>query len=1099
MQCTNERELAREFDSIQRTLSDQRGDWNNRMSALKRLQALSLGSSQLGQFAQLCMRLREPLVSQVQDLRSAIVREACSVLYILVHALGAECEPLALAALPALFKITFVAILVVAESGYQCICAIVSQCRTARVVGILIEQMNNRNGTVRWRSAQALLLALQTYPTSTLERHVDALEGVVRQCLEDARDDVRAYGRRCFWAFRSVFEERGQRLFARLDGTKQKLLESDRPTVQESSLAPDESHDIGLAMSLNANFDAVKETPSSSPSSRVPVSTQGVSSDMSTAATESEVSAKRSVPPRPQHGRLQAASLSIQAKSGPSSSRRSLATREASAPTRSSSVDSKVNVSSSSAELTRKQPPPLSGSAIPGPPSMLSHFSPPASPSSASASPSPSKIPTPTISVSSSFPHRKSREEAQVPEAVPSPASSSTSVPSSVAPSVSGGRAEGFRPPPRAHSGVSPSSARAASVEVPTKASVTSAAKPMAKDQATADFTRCAPARLCYLARSATSPAPCAAALSHLAERLQSPGDDGNVIQGTLTDPTPLQVEEAIEVALSRLYDVPSVTSAAFSVLRALLISRPVPCSQHLDRILAALLAITSTANSASGNAGTQAAARSALALIVERQPPSSLLAAMGSLLAGDCSWPGGRPCTEPTRLAALDLLEKRVAELPAIVDHLAGRSSQLATGASSEKASENGVCSDSTSAMQRLIEDLLRCSGSWPPPPQGSAASVSATVRRAVARSLNALCLRQTPAFMGAVAALHPQPRDALTALLGHFFPELSEQLAKYTSSSRVGQQQALGQLPNNTSATPTPPTQPPLWAGSIEGVKRQQHTDYLTPVWAREGNREAENSPPQPTIDSSMGSRSGQTKQPAISVLLTHCGPQTQRATLRALALAAKTEGRQAWEKHFGRVLILVLDSLTQPEAQGVRDTAILCLQELVVHQPSFFNDFAEVVASKLFEAYRSCSQADKQTITSIDRTLERLIGVVEATRGLEILLPVVRSEGPPLLQAATRLLSSVLQRMPPQRVLENLNVVLPGVVQAFGNPSSEVRKAAVFCLVDVYMILGEQVMPYLVKDLTPSQMKLVTIYIGRQQREREELGIEEEHGND
>jgi len=79
----------------------------------------------------------------------------------------------------------------------------------------------------------------------------------------------------------------------------------------------------------------------------------------------------------------------------------------------------------------------------------------------------------------------------------------------------------------------------------------------------------------------------------------------------------------------------------------------------------------------------------------------------------------------------------------------------------------------------------------------------------------------------------------------------------------------------------------------------------------------------------------------------------------------------------------------------------------------------------------------------------------------------------------------------------VLDHLDVVLPGVVAAFGNPSSEVRKAAVFCLVDVYMILGEQVMPHLIKDLTPSQMKLVTIYIGRQQREREELNVADNPG--
>merc|ERR1719265_1837017 len=160
-----------------------------------------------------------------------------------------------------------------------------------------------------------------------------------------------------------------------------------------------------------------------------------------------------------------------------------------------------------------------------------------------------------------------------------------------------------------------------------------------------------------------------------------------------------------------------------------------------------------------------------------------------------------------------------------------------------------------------------------------------------------------------------------------------------------------------------------------------------------------------------------------------------------------------------------------------------ALLCLQEMVSNLPDFFNDYAEVVASKLFDALRGTASSEKQTPAPIDVTLERLLGVVDPTRALEILLPVISSEGAPVLQAATRLLSSVLQRMPPRQVFDHLDDVLPGVIAAFENPNSEVRKAAVFCLVDVYMILGEQVMPHLMKDLTPSQMKLVTIYIGRE----------------
>jgi len=242
-------------------------------------------------------------------------------------------------------------------------------------------------------------------------------------------------------------------------------------------------------------------------------------------------------------------------------------------------------------------------------------------------------------------------------------------------------------------------------------------------------------------------------------------------------------------------------------------------------------------------------------------------------------------------------------------------------------------------------------------------------------------------------------------------------------------------------------------------------------------------------------VGARSEPGPRQTLSELLAQCGPGSEKATLGALAGAARSEGPEEWERHFGRVLILVLDSLMGKPPE-LRDTALLCLQELVACLPGFFNDFAEVVASKLFETYSACGQAERKAAAAVDRTLERLVGVIEPARAMEILLPLVSSEGAPLLQAATRLLSLVLQRMPRQQVQGQLDNVLPGVVAAFGNPVPEVRKAAVFCLVDIYMILGEQVMPHLVKELTPSQLKLVTIYVGRQRREREPGAALDEH---
>ena len=48
------------------------------------------------------------------------------------------------------------------------------------------------------------------------------------------------------------------------------------------------------------------------------------------------------------------------------------------------------------------------------------------------------------------------------------------------------------------------------------------------------------------------------------------------------------------------------------------------------------------------------------------------------------------------------------------------------------------------------------------------------------------------------------------------------------------------------------------------------------------------------------------------------------------------------------------------------------------------------------------------------------------------------------------------------------------------------TQVRKAVVFCLVDMYMVLGDDFAPFL-GELNTSQLKLVTIYINRTMQQR------------
>ena len=55
--------------------------------------------------------------------------------------------------------------------------------------------------------------------------------------------------------------------------------------------------------------------------------------------------------------------------------------------------------------------------------------------------------------------------------------------------------------------------------------------------------------------------------------------------------------------------------------------------------------------------------------------------------------------------------------------------------------------------------------------------------------------------------------------------------------------------------------------------------------------------------------------------------------------------------------------------------------------------------------------------------------------------------------------------------QHTCSSREVMHSGEAQAFKNPNADVRKAVVFCLVDMYLVLGEQLTPHLT-SLSTSQ---------------------------
>jgi CLIP-associating protein 1/2 len=148
-----------------------------------------------------------------------------------------------------------------------------------------------------------------------------------------------------------------------------------------------------------------------------------------------------------------------------------------------------------------------------------------------------------------------------------------------------------------------------------------------------------------------------------------------------------------------------------------------------------------------------------------------------------------------------------------------------------------------------------------------------------------------------------------------------------------------------------------------------------------------------------------------------------------------------------------------------------------------PTGFLDFLEFVVTRLVECFKSTE--DEMSHTA-ELTLEQLVTTLDAQRCVRVLLPMVMVEEGAALQCSIHLLSKALPRLPSAVLLEQLPAVIPGLTEAFRNPSADIRKAVVFTLVEIFVVLGEALWPYL-NELNAAQLKLVTIYVNRTMAQR------------
>uniref|UniRef100_A0A673JNI3 CLIP-associating protein 1-like n=1 Tax=Sinocyclocheilus rhinocerous TaxID=307959 RepID=A0A673JNI3_9TELE len=227
VQIYSSKELEDSMNKIREILSDDKQDWEHRVTALKKVRSLLLaGATEHEGFLQHLRLLEGAFKLSAKDLRSQVVREACITLGHLSSVLGNKFDHGAESIMPTLLNLVPNSAKVIATSGVAAIRLILRQTHFPRLIPIITSNCTSKSVAVRRRCYEFLDLLLQEWQTHTLERHVAVLTETIKKGIHDADSEARSVARKCYWGFHGHYSREAEHLFQALESTYQKALQS---------------------------------------------------------------------------------------------------------------------------------------------------------------------------------------------------------------------------------------------------------------------------------------------------------------------------------------------------------------------------------------------------------------------------------------------------------------------------------------------------------------------------------------------------------------------------------------------------------------------------------------------------------------------------------------------------------------------------------------------------------------------------------------------------------------------------------------------------------------------------------------------------------
>ncbi|XP_078124644.1 CLIP-associating protein 2 isoform X8 [Sander vitreus] len=1122
VQIYSARDLEDNLNKIREVCSDDKHDWDQRASAMKKIRSLLVaGATSYDCFYQHLRLLDGAFKLSAKDLRSQVVREACITVAHLSSVLGNKFDHGAEAIIPVLFNLIPNCAKVMATSGVLAIRTIIRHTHVPRLIPLITSNCTSKSVSVRRRGYEFLDLLLQEWQTHSLERHMAVLVESIKKGIRDADSEARVEARKAYWGLRNHFPGETDALYNSLEPSYQRTLQSClRSSGSVASLPQSDRSSSSSQESLNRPLTSKW----SAAPGRVPAGSKGGLSSASLQRSRSDVDVNAAAVAKYRHvgqtratGRLPPGSYS---SLGRVRTKQPLST----ASSMSSQVDSRGR--SRTKMVSQSQPGSRSGS--------------------------PGRVLTSTaLSTMSSGAHRvlagssgDKNRRSRIPR---SQGCSRDSSPTRL--SVG----SGF--------GISQSSRLSSSVSAMRVLNTGSDV-----EEALADALK-KPARRRYENYSMYSDDDANSdASSACSERSYSSRNGGAI-------PTYMRQTEDVAEVLNRCASANwSERKEGLLGLQALLKNQRTLSRVELKRLCEIFTRMFADPHSkrdcsrvyGTAESGISSASFKVFSMFLETLVDfiqvhkedlqdwlfvllTQLLKKMGADLLGSVqakvqraldvtreSFPNDLQFTILMRFTVDQTQTPNLKVKVAILKYIETLTLQM-------EAPDFVNSSETRLAISRII--------TWTTEPKSS------DVRKAAQSVLISLFQLNTPEFTMLLAALPKTFQDGATKLLQNHLKNtgnaaqapIGSPLTRHTPRSPASWSSPVTSPTNTSQNTPSPSAfdydtenmnSEDIYS-SLKGVTEaiqnfsvRSQEDMNEPVHRREGEEGDSGTDGRvsdfmdggrmaldnktsllntPLLSSSpRGARDHLSDSPfkhsrkdtsmddselltddssldqseLVAELLKELSNHNERIEERKAALCEllkliRENTLQVWDEHFKTILLLLLETMGDRE-HVIRTLALRVLREILGKQPWRFKNYAELTIMKALEAHKD---PHKEVVRAAEETAAMLALSISPDQCVKVLCPIIQSADYPINLAAIKMQTKVVERVPREGLMSLLPEIVPGLIQGYDNSESSVRKACVFCLVAIYAVIGEDLKPHL-SQLSSSKLKLLNLYIKRAQ---------------